>query len=131
MQSHKLGWRQVAVAVALIAVAVVGYIASNMEYLVEPDGVVIRGITQVTIPMSEITEVVVLDKAPAMHRNFGISVLNVRQGRFTLIGVGKVNMYASNITRRLVVIRTADATYAITPKDPESFVAQLPSEVLH
>jgi hypothetical protein len=110
------------VLLIVVPLLIILFIAgSNMKYKVEGGGVKIKWITSINIPADKIKEVQILDKTPGMNRVFGMDMISVKQGTYTLEGIGRVKMYANNIKRKLVLIKTDDTVYAITPENPEEF----------
>lgn len=95
----------------------------NINYKVVSKNIEISWFSGVKIPIKDITEVKVLDKAPGMIRIMGMSIFNIRQGTYSVEGIGRVKLYVNDITRKLILIKTDKMTYGITPENTKEFVS--------
>lgn len=101
------------------------YQGINMDYKVEGGVINIEWFTGVDIPLADVEEVKVLDSLPDMQKIIGIEMGNIRQGTYSLEGIGRVKLYARNIKRKLVLIKTNSMVYGITPENPQAFMEQI------
>lgn len=101
------------------------YQGINIDYKLEDGNININWFTGVSIPIKDIENVKVLETTPKMHRITGMSFMNIRQGIYSLEGVGRVNMYVRDIRRKLVLVTTSKMTYGLTPENPAEFIKLL------
>lgn len=101
------------------------YQGINMDYKVEGGVINIEWFTGVDIPLADVEEVKVLDSLPDMQKIIGIEMGNIRQGTYSLEGIGRVKLYARNIKRKLVLIKTNSMVYGITPENSQAFMEQI------
>jgi Protein of unknown function (DUF2679). len=115
----------IVLAIVLVFLIVMFYQGTNMKYKIEGENVRITWFAGVNIPRRDIMDVKVLQDKPKMTRIVGVSLFTVKEGTYTLEGVGRVRMYANNINKKLVLVTTDKMTYCITPDNPEQFVKEL------
>lgn len=97
----------------------------NINYKVEGDNIRINWFSGVDIHIKDIYEIKVLDKVPGMTKITGLDIFNIRQGVYSLEGIGKVMLYANDINRKMILIRTSTMTYGLTPEDTQQFVKSI------
>jgi len=112
-----------AVLTAIIIIfSVLAYRGMNIEYYIEKGNIRINWFGDVTIPIKDINQAIILDNTPEMTKMVGVEFFNIRQGTFSLEGIGRVKIYADDIRRKIVLLKTDKITYGITPDNPEQFV---------
>lgn len=122
--SIKLGRKLniIILASVFLVVAIIFYQSINIDYKIEDGSIKINWFSGVEIPIGDITEIRVLDKVPQMTKITGIDILGIRQGVYTVEGIGRVKMYISDIGRKLVLVKTISMTYGLTPENTPQFV---------
>ncbi|HBM75130.1 MAG TPA: hypothetical protein DD429_06190 [Clostridiaceae bacterium] len=101
------------------------YHGIDIDYKIEDENIKINWFTGVSIPFKDIESVKMLDSTPNMIKIMGMDFMNIRQGIYSLEGIGRVKMYARDIRRKMVLVKTSKMTYALTPKDPIQFTKLL------
>jgi hypothetical protein len=101
------------------------YHGIDIDYKIEDENIKINWFTGVNIPFKDIESVKMLDSTPNMIKIMGMDFMNIRQGIYSLEGIGRVKMYARDIRRKMVLVKTSKMTYALTPKDPIQFTKLL------
>lgn len=127
MFRKKLGLKLniIIIAAVLLIAGILAYQGMNMDYKVEDGHIKISWFTGVEIPVKDITGIKVLDKAPAITKITGVDLFNVREGVYTMDGVGKVRLYVSDIGRKIVLVKTSSMIYGLSPSNPEQFVKMI------
>lgn len=115
----------IVIGIVAIVFAVILYQGVRMDYSVSGDSVHISWFKGVNISRRDIKDVVILEDRPNMSKVVGVDLFNIRAGTYQLEGIGNVRMYAGDIKRKLVLVKTDGTTYCITPKDPEKFKSML------
>lgn len=113
--------RLAAVVLTIVFLGLLVLAGNRLAYQIVDEQIRISWIRPVVIPLPEVIAVEILDGTVRMRRDFGIGVGNLRQGTFTVEGVGRVRMYAGDIRRPLVLIHTESAIYGVTPTDASEF----------
>lgn len=109
--------------VILLARTLMG--ASNLRYELTQSDLIIHFAGEPTrIDRSAMTEVQVYDDLTGARRLVGTAMPGLYEGRWTFKETGRITLFAST-TDRIVVVRTADRTWGITPADPVAFVGAL------
>lgn len=102
-------------------VIILAYRGLNIDYKIEKGNIIITWFKGVTIPIKDITEVRILDSTPKMTKIKGVDLMYIRQGTYSLEGVGRVKVYSPDIRRKMILISTDKITYGITPGNPRQF----------
>lgn len=115
------------VITGIILVLVLSLISAqtNYTYKIDENGITITAGRGINIPYTKISSIKYMDKAPALSDRFGTSLGNIKSGTFTVEGIGRGNVYATDITKPVLIIYTSDTFYLITPdniKDVEDKV---------
>lgn len=118
----KRGFNFAVLAAVIIILSVLAYQGMNLNYTVEKGYIKINWFTGVSVPIKDINEAIILDNTPKMTKMVGVELFNIRQGTFSLEGIGRVKMYAGDVRRKLVLLKTDKITYAITPENPSQFL---------
>lgn len=112
-------------AVVLLIVAIAAYVSINFEYVLGEESVTITTGRGVVIPFADVTEVRYFERLPSLSNRIGTSLGRIRSGTFTVDGVGRGKVYATDSSHPAVIIFTAETFYAITPDDAMSFYEQV------
>ncbi|HYF77642.1 MAG TPA: PH domain-containing protein [Symbiobacteriaceae bacterium] len=113
------------VPVSLMARTLVG--ASNLRYELTQSDLVIHFTGAPTqIDRSAIIEVQVYDDLTDARRLMGTAMPGLYEGRWTSKETGRITLFAS-ATDRMVVVKTAERAWGITPADPAAFADALKS----
>lgn len=112
-------------AVALVGVAIAAFISINFKYVLSDEAVTITAGRGIVIPFTDITEVRYFERLPSLSNRVGTSLGRIRSGTFTVAGVGRGKVYATDNSRPAVIIFTAETLYAITPDDAMAFYEQV------
>ena len=106
--------------------------ARRLRYSLEPRALIVHYRGRISIPYREIKSLVYLCEPPPMRKMAGTNFGAIRFGRFRVEGVGTVQMYAADARHPLLVIRTAERCYGLTPPNPARFhqelLARLPAD---
>lgn len=124
MDKAKFKWRLDFIVVILIAALIIAlvYQGTNIDYKIEKGNISINWFTGVIIPIKDIAEIKVLDKAPKMKKIIGVELFGIKQGTFDMEGFGRVKVYSGDISRKMVIVRTKQFTYGLTPDNTTRFV---------
>jgi ABC-2 type transport system permease protein len=120
------------VVYALAILATVGSLSmeffkgKNLDYTLTQDAIEIGS---TTIPYSEITEVRYLEQIPTLSNRVGTSVGHYQSGTFTVEGIGRGKVFATDSTKPAVVIFTAETFYIITPENALEFYFEAQNQV--
>ncbi|MDF2630478.1 MAG: hypothetical protein K0R39_4309 [Symbiobacteriaceae bacterium] len=99
--------------------------AANMSYELTPTDLVIHFAGEpARISRSDITEVQIYDRLTEGRRLMGTAIPGLYEGRWSFKETGRISLFAST-TGNLVVIRTADHAWGITPAEQAAFVGSL------
>lgn len=124
-----MGWGLWAfiIFVALAAVLPMGLMArviwgtANLSYEVTRDEVVITfGPGETRIPLSNVTDVSIIDQPTRGRRIVGTSMPGLQEGTWSFEETGRITLYSTS-TRPLTVIEAGDRKWGISPADPEGF----------
>lgn len=113
------------IAALILLMVLFLYRGIDIDYKIEDENIKINWFTGVSIPFKDIESVKMLDSTPNMIKIMGMDFMNIRQGIYSLEGIGRVKMYARDIRRKMVLVKTSKMTYALTPKDPIQFTKLL------
>jgi len=114
--------------VTVIGLAIFGImtlINMNYTYTLSDNAVTITRGKGIVIPFAEIEDVQYFERLPALSNRVGESIGNKKSGTFTVDGVGRGKVYATDATKPAIILFTKDTFYAITPDDAESFFQQV------
>lgn len=115
-----------AVCVLVFQVALNAYDAGRLRYVLGRDALLIHHRQEQKIPYRDMQSVIFLPQMPALHRlSWGTDLGRARFGRYNLTDVGEVRMFAADAHRSLIVVRTAEVNFGLTPKDGEGFYRRL------
>lgn len=107
----------------MLQVAVRG---SRLEYRLDDDGLTIVWGRGITVPYGDIEEVRRMEGQPRVRRQVGTAVGGLNVGRFHVEGVGSVRLYGGRVRNHLVIVDAGSrGRFALTPDDPDRFVAEL------
>lgn len=99
--------------------------ASNLRYELTQTELIIRFAGAPTrIARSAITEVQTYDDLTGGRRLMGTAVPGLYEGRWSFNETGRITLFAST-TDRIVVVKTPDGTWGLTPAEPAAFVSAL------
>lgn len=118
--------------VVLIGVGIYGIYAfmnMNYEYTLNDQGVTITKGKGIDIAFTDIVDVQYFEKLPALSNRVGESIGSRRNGTFTVAGIGRGKVYATDIKQPGIIIFTADTFYAITPPEAQDFFTQLQAKI--
>lgn len=118
----------IAVAV-IIMVLIMAYKGASIDYTVEDENIVISWFTGVAIPIKDVVEVRILDETPKMEKVIGVELFDIRQGTYSLEGIGRVKVYSPDIKRKMVLVKTDKMYYGLTPGDAQEFAKLVSSKV--
>ncbi len=108
-----------------LGIILLTYLFAPKEYEITLDGLLIkRPLRSFTIPSKEIVEVNRIQEKISGIRLWASGGLFGYFGLFKLSGLGRVWVYATN-KNKLVLIKTKDKKYIISPKDPNGFLSKL------
>lgn len=110
----------VAASLAVMVFAM-AYKGINIDYKVENNNIIINWFSGVVIPVDDVVEVSILEETPKMEKVFGIDLFSIRQGTYSLEGIGRVKVYSKDIKRKMVLIKTHKMSYGLTPEDAREF----------
>lgn len=114
--------------VVVIGVGIYGiyaFINMNYDYTLNDQGVALTKGKDIDIAFVDIVDVQYFEKLPALSNRVGVSIGNRRNGTFTVAGIGRGKVYASDIKQPGIIIFTSDTFYAITPPNAQDFFTQL------
>lgn len=107
----------------MLQVAVRG---SRLEYRLEDHGLVIVWGRGIAVPYGDIEAVHRMEGRPRVRRQVGTAVGGLNVGRFHVEGVGSVRLYGGRVRDHLVIVDAGSrGRFALTPDDPDRFVAEL------
>jgi len=109
----------------ILGIILLTYLFAPKGYEITLDGLLIkRPLRSFTIPSKEIVAVNKVEKISGGIRLWASGGLFGYFGLFKLSGLGRVWVYATN-KNKLVLIKTKDKKYIISPKDPNGFLSKL------
>lgn len=117
---------------ALVVVVLVLFIghqfqaARNMKYTFGSDAV---SFSSVTLQYHDITEVQYLQEVPPLSGRVGTGIGNLQIGTFTVSGIGRGKVYATDISKPALFIRTDKTFYIITPDNAKEHYEQIRSKI--
>lgn len=122
----------VAAAVAVMMLVVTGFMVqvavrgSRLAYRLDDHGLTIVWGRGITVPYGDIEGVQRVEGRPRVRRLVGTAVGGLNVGRFHVEGVGSVRLYGGRLQDRLVIVEAGSrGRFALTPDDPDRFVAEL------
>ena len=101
----------------------------NYDYTLNDQGVTITRGKGIEIPFTEIVEVQYFEKIPALSNRVGESLGSRRNGTFTVAGIGRGKVYATDITKPGIIIFVSDTFYVITPSDAQDLFTRIQSKI--
>ncbi len=109
----------------ILGIIFLTYLFAPKGYEVTLDGLLIKRLLRsFTIPSKEIVAVNRVEKISSGIRLWASGGLFGYFGLFWLSGLGRVWVYVTN-KNKLVLIKTKDKKYIISPKDPNGFLSKL------
>ena len=101
----------------------------NYEYTLNDQGVTITRGKGIDIAFTDIIDVQYFEKLPALSNRVGESIGNRRNGTFTVAGIGRGKVYATDINQPGIIIFAADTFYVITPPDAQDFFNKIQAKI--
>lgn len=128
------GRRLTARSVITIALVLVGVLflgrelltMTTLDYTFGPEDI---RFGSVRIAYDEITEVQYLERIPSLSNRVGTSIGVYKAGTFTVAGIGRGKVFATDSTKPALLLRTQTTFYVITPDDARQRFLELQSDL--
>ena len=77
----------------------------------------------------EIVEIQYLERVPPLSNRVGTSIGSYKSGTFTVAGIGRGKVFATDSTKPALLLRTEDTFYIITPEDAHDRFLELSARI--
>ncbi len=117
------------VALVLVGVVFLGremFMMVTFDYSFEADQV---RFGPMRLSYDEIVEIQYLERVPPLSNRVGTSIGSYKSGTFTVAGIGRGKVFATDSTKPALLLRTEDTFYIITPEDAHDRFLELSARI--